>query len=259
MSDAAPAEQDQPIDAPEAPETDQPTGGDEESFTDSYNPDELPEEARGAYEEAYKRLQGAYTQKTQTLAEERREAETATQIINALRNPNPQLRAATLAHLGIDERAALEMYGYQAEEQEPDEFTDPEDRIARLEQTLAQRQQAEQAQQQEAAVTDYIAEQIEALEGKVDREFEKEEQQFLDAYARQFARNGVPDVEGAYKLLDNIGKSREKAVLDPKRNVPRVPGNGKSASRTVDLSKESNEERKARMAEAVEQAAASAQ
>jgi hypothetical protein len=261
MADAieAPAEQDQPTSAPEAPETDQPTGG-EESFTDSYNPSELPDEVRPHVEAAYKQLQSAYTSKTQSLAEERREAEQAQQIIAALKNP--QVAPAVLAQLGYDERKMLELYGYQPGEEESDEFADPDERIARLEQTLAQQQQAEQAQRQESAVTDYIAGEIEALEKKLGREFDEGEQKVLDAYARQFAKQTpdgrlVPDVEGAGQLLSGILSSHEKALLDPKRKAPRVPGNGGSGSRTVDLSTETKEERVARMAEAADAAIAS--
>lgn len=252
----APAEQDQPtVDAPEAPKTDQPTGSEEESFTDSYDPSELPEEARGAYEEAYKRLQGAYTKKTQSLAEERREAEQAQQVVQGLRNP--QVAPAILSQLGYTEKEILEMFGYQPEE-DPTEEPDLYEEVQGLKQTLAQRDAAEKAAQQEEAVTDYIAEQIEAMEKEAGREFDPEEHQLLYTFAQANPDGqGLPDVKGGYGLLSGILSSREKALLDPKRATSRPPGNGKTASRTVDLSKETPEERRERMAEAAAAAQAS--
>lgn len=253
----APAEQDQPIDALEAPETDQPEGANEESFTDSYNPSELSDDVRPHVEAAYKQLQSAYTSKTQSLAEERREAEQAKQIMQALQNP--QVAPAVLANLGYDEKKLLEMYGYSVGDDEPADEPDLYDEVEGLKQWKAQQEQTAKQAAQEEAVTDYIAENIEAMEKKAQREFTTEEQQLLDAYARAYAKNGVPDVEGAYNLLTGALKSREKALLDPKRNTPRPPGGGKPGSRTVDLSKESDEEFVNRMAQAVDAARASAQ
>lgn len=242
--DVAPAEQDQPIDAPEAPETDQPTGG-EESFTDSYNPAELPDEARGAYEEAYKRLQGAYTQKTQSLAEERREAEQSRQMMAALQNP--QTRAAVLQQFGIEM--------VDDEDELPDEEPDLYDRLERVEGQLTQREQAEQQARQQEAVTDFVAEQIESLEKSEDREFDAKEHQLLDAYAKAFPTpEGYPNVKGAYELLTGIVSERQKAWVESKK-APRRPANGTPASQAADLS--NPETRRQRMAEAAEAARAS--
>jgi DNA-directed RNA polymerase beta subunit len=244
----APAEQEQPTTEAEAPETDQPTV-EEESFTDSYNPNEVPEEARPQLEAAYKQLQSAYTQKTQGLAEVRREAEQAQQLQDALRNP--EVAPMVLKQLGYTEKEILEMFGYQPEEDD-DLPPDETERLDRLEQSLSQREAADQAAQQEEAVTDYIAEQIEALETEAGREFDAEEHQLLDTFARANAdQQGYPNVKGGYGLLSGILSNREKALLDPKRTTQRRPGNGSSGSRTVDLSKETPEERRERMASAV--------
>ena len=47
-------EQDQSVDD-QAPEADQPEGSSEDSCTESFNPDELPEEAREGYEAGARR------------------------------------------------------------------------------------------------------------------------------------------------------------------------------------------------------------
>jgi hypothetical protein len=233
--------------------------GSEESFPDfdlSSVPDDLRPDAERYAQEVKKHFQGDYTRKTQSLAEERREIERAQQLQQALRNP--QVAPAVLAQLGYDEKKVLEMYGYQPEEQELSEEPDLYDEVQGIKQTLAQREAAEQSARQEEAVTDYIAEQIEALEKKEDREFDPEEHQLLDAYARQFAKEGVPDVEGAFGLLDGIVSSRQKQWIESKK-TPRPPGGGRPGSRTVDLSKESEEDFVARQQAAIEQARASAQ
>jgi len=156
-----------------------------------------------------------------------------------------------LKQLGYTEKEILEMFGYQPEE-DPDEEPDLYEEVQGLKQSLSQREAAERAAQQEEAVTDYIAEQIEALEKEAGREFDAEEHQLLDTFARANAdQQGYPNVKGGYGLLSGILSNREKALLDPKRTTARPPGNGGSGSRTVDLSKETPEQRRERMAEAV--------
>lgn len=241
----APAEQDQPITS-EAPETDQPTGG-EESFTDSYNPNDVPEEARPALEAAYKQLQSAYTSKTQTLAQERQEAEQAQQIIDAL--ANPQSQADVLKHFGInlvDDSEDEELFAGEP---------DPNQRIDQLEQQLAGQQQEQQAIQASEQELVYIASEIEALEKDQDEEFSAEEQQFLADIARANpAQNGAPDVKKAAQLLSGLYDQRQKAWIESKK-APRRPANGTPASKAADLT--NPEERRRVMAEAADAARAS--
>src|SRR6476620_157441 len=234
-------------------------GGEEESFIDSFDLSEISEDARPQVEALQKEWQGNYPQKRQAdkqeIAEARREAEQAQQFQEALRDP--QIAPMVLKQLGYSEKEILEMYGYQPEVDDglpPDET----ERLDRLEQSLQQREQADQAAQQEEAVTDYIAEQIEAMEKEAGREVDAEEHQLLDTFARANAdQQGYPNVKGGYGLLSGILSNREKALLDPKRTTARPPGNGGSGSRTVDLSKETPEERRERMADAVSASQAS--
>lgn len=245
--------------APEAPEANAPDTsqeGDEESFPDfdfDGIPEDLREKAERYAQEVKSHFQAPFTKKAQEAAEVRREAEQARQLQEALRNP--QVAPAVLAQLGHDEKAVLGMYGYETDEEPEFEEDDPDERIGRLEQALSEREQAERQTQQEEAVSDYIAERIEALEGKEKREFDAEEHQLLDLYARSNPTpEGHPDVEGAFKLLSGIVSSRQKAMLDPKRNAPRPAGGGRPGSQMVDLSKESQEDRVARMAQAADEA-----
>lgn len=245
--DTAPAEQDQPIDAPEAPETDQPTGGEEESFTDSYNPSELPENVRPHVEAAYKQLQGAYTQKTQSLAAERREAEQAQRLIESLQDP--QIAPAALAQLGYDERKLLELYGYQVGDDEPDDDFDEEFRDPRVDALLADRQ----AETRQGEVTRYVESEIEALAKKRGSEISDDEQAALDFIGQGLSGKDVPDVQAADKFLEGVVKARVKEILKPKTPTRR-PGSGAPGSRTVDLSKETPEERLERLEHVADQA-----
>jgi hypothetical protein len=243
----------------ETPEAGQGEGGEGESFIDSFNLDDVPEDARPHVEALQKEWKANYTQKRQAdkqeVTEARREAEQAQQLQDALRNP--EVAPMVLKQLGYTEKEILEMFGYQPEEDD-DLQPDETERLDRLEQSLSKREAADQAAQQEEAVTDYIAEQIEALETEAGREFDAEEHQLLDTFARANAdQQGYPNVKGGYGLLSGILSNREKALLDPKRTTQRPPGNGSSASRTVDLSKETPEQRRERMADAVSASQAS--
>ena len=247
---------------PEATDTETETdeSGQFPDFDLSNVPDELRSDAERYAQEVKKHFQGDYTRKTQSLAEQVREAEQLRQQFDAMKNP--QVLPALLAQYGYDAKTVLDMYGYQPEE-EPEDEPDLYDRLARVEGQLTQREQAEQQARQEEAIMDHISGEIEKLEQKEGREFDAEEHKLLDAYARAYAQPSpdgrmIPNVEGAYQLLSGIYKSRQNQWIESKK-TSRPPGAGKAASRTVDLSKESDEEFVQRMAGAVDRARASAQ
>lgn len=237
MSDVAPAlEQDQPIDAPEAPQTDQPTADQEESFTDSYNPEELPEDARAAYEAAYKRLQGDYTRKTQSISQERQEAERAQQVLQALSNPETA-------------PDVLRALGYELEAEEAEEsFAGPEDQIAQLKGEIDQLRQERQQETQTAAEENELIEQIEGLEQQAGREFTDKEIRLLSG------RENAP--QALHNLLEEIVSERQKAFVESKK-APRAATPGTPASKAADLSTEQG--RLAAMQAAAEAALASEQ
>lgn len=228
------------IEAPETESQDQPVESAEESvdrFTD-FDLSTVPEEAREAVEAAEKRMQADYTRKTQTLAETRREAERAQQIVEALNDPTTAPFA--LKQLGYDDRKLLEMYGYDLDgEDSDDEFdADFEDefRDPRVDQLIAERQQEQ--------VTDFIAGEIADLENELDQEFDAEEHRFLDAHARANPNvKGEPDVQGAYEFLKSLYKHHEGRITKGKINSDRPPAGGKPATRQVDLSKMTPDER----------------
>lgn len=251
MPDEAPAvEQDQPT-TPEAPETDQPTGDPEESFTDAFNPNDLPEEVRPVYEEAYKRLQGDYSRKTAEISQERQEAQEYRDFITAIQN-DPAARDAWLQ----------QEFGYEFEDEgAEEEYLDPEDelraRVEQLEGHLTQQQQSELAARQEDETTEFVAEEIEALEKSQgdDFEFSPQELAFISTYAHTHPQqNGAPDVKGAGAALNGMLDQRKQQWVESKKS-PRRISQGAPGQKTV-IPKD-RDERMAMAVEAMEEAEAS--
>lgn len=244
MAEQAPENQDQPVEetapteaeAPASESEDQAPSAEAESFTSSYNPDELPEEARVAYEAAYKRLQGDYTRKTQEVSQQRQEAEQAMMLVNALQNPQTQAQA--LQALGLE----LEDDGYESE----DEYVDPEDRIANLEQALAAQQEAAQEEQLLNQEADYIDGELTRLAESDGRELDDQELELVVSYAlANRLENGAPNVEAGYRALQTISAEAQKRHIQSKRAG--APGLGSAAEKKWDLDSEAG--RKAALAE----------
>src|SRR2546430_2455221 len=98
----APVEPDQPQVEPSAPAAPPETGQGAEPqpspFDEKFDPASLPDELRPAYNQ----MRADYTQKTQSLADQRREAEQYQQIVGALTSDDPEMRTAALTALGYD-------------------------------------------------------------------------------------------------------------------------------------------------------------
>lgn len=256
----APSLEDQPIndDVPEAPElSDQPS--DAEDSLPEFDYSGIPDDQRETVEGRIKGFQAKFTQAQQGLAEARREAESKARVIEALQSGNPDVARAILSQLGYDANAVLKMYGYELPEQEDDDdFVDPgEQALEKLQQFEADKAR----QENEAAVESYIQDEIKALEGKQSLEFSDEEREALNVYARNFPKEEVPgqlypDVARAYELLSGVVKAGNKRLIAGK-DAPRRPGGGGPGSRTVDPSKETPEQRRERMEQAVASAQAS--
>jgi hypothetical protein len=233
MSDDALAPEDsgQAVETEDAPETGQATEG-QESFTD-FDPEQVPEEARPYVEGLQKEWQSNYSKKraaeTQEIAQERQEAQELREFAEAMQDP--ATRDAILE----------QQFGYQFEDEGADqEYLDPEEelaaRVEQLEGHLTQQQQAELASQQENEVTEYVAEEIEALEksqGK-DFEFSPEELAFISTYAHTHpSPNGAPDVKGANDALNKILDQRQEQWIASKKSGRRI-SQGSPARKAID-------------------------
>lgn len=226
-------------------------GADEEteSFTD-FDLDSLPQEARAAAEAAQKRMQADYTRKTQEISQRSQEAGQYQAIVEGLEDPEraPEI----LRILGIDQGG--EKDEWLLDEDEELYGPDPNQRVDELEQRLAESEEIGQTRQIEEAEDNAIAEQIETWEKEHDFALSPEEISFVYLYADEYrAENGAPNAKAAIDLLEGIVASRQQQWIESKKAPRRMP-RGKSASRQVDLSTETKEDRITRMAEAAEAA-----
>src|SRR4051812_37410386 len=167
--DAAPEVEDKPdvdVEAPVATDkADTPEKPD--YFSDTFDPATLPDELRPAYNQ----LRADYTQKTQTVAEQRREVEQHQELLSALRSDDPYLRAQALEYLGF----SVAEEGDE-EEEDGDEYQDPIDALRAEIQEMkewreSQAQSAEESQFEQAINADLDA-QWAVLQKDTGREFD---------------------------------------------------------------------------------------
>jgi hypothetical protein len=206
-------------DAPAAPEVESGQASEQpEYFDEKFDPASLPDELKGAY----KQMRDAFSSKTQTLAEQRREAQEALELQQALRDPdsNPEL---------------LERYGLLVEGDEEPEFEQYDDPTEALEQRIAQleaerqteHQTREQAELEEAEIA-YVNQGLSDLMKTTGRDdFSPEEIQLIGDLSRlRRDPEGLPDVQGAYNAIyaEALGKERSRWV--GQKNSPQAPAGG---------------------------------
>lgn len=238
-------------------------GGAEEFSLDSFDATQIPEDAdRDWLAERHQALVADYTRKTQGAAEQRREAEQAQAIIQGL--SDPQMLPQYLRLLGHDptDQQFLDALGLEMDAGNEDDLLeelDPNQRIDQLEQQLAAQAQEAQLAQQQDQLEDYMAEQIEALEQKNGSEFSPEEVAFLRRQAEgNPTPNGLPDIEGANKLLTGILDRRVQQELEHRKEAAlRPPGTGTPGAKRPDPNTEEGRIQLAQ--EAVERTRASQQ
>lgn len=184
-----------------------------EFFSDSFNPDEIPEELRGAYDS----MRADYTRKTQEIAEQRREAEQAQSLISSLQNPLTQAEALRALGLELDE-------GDDALSSNEDEYVDPEDEIRQIKAYLAEQEQEKVIMQAEEAFLDNLARDIDGLEQREKRQLTDDEQAFILSHAQaQLADGETPNVQAAYAMLNNIATSARERYVASKKQAPLAP------------------------------------
>lgn len=249
-----PGEEESPTPDAENPDDPDNQGEEEPSFLDDYDLGEVPPEARSTVEAYVKRLSGAYTKQRQQDTQAVREAENAKTIVEALHDP--ELAPIVLQRLGIQAAAAAE--DDEELEWEEGDGPDPNQRIDELRAELAERDQLAQQEQLVKAENAYVTEQIEHLEEELKAEFSDEELEVLYVLAEENRDgNGAPDVKAAHRIMEGLGASVQRRVAKQKLGAPRGVGRGKAGTRQVDLTKETPEERRQRMAEAAEAVVAS--
>lgn len=203
----------------------------EDTFT-SVKPDELPEELQATY----KSLQADYTRKTQTLAEQRREAEQATQFWDAIRSKDPNAIRQIADVYG--QETVLDALGYALDEEEPDTPDDPLEALRQeIEGVKSQLTQKEQKAQEDALLAQIEADITKQFSGL---DLEESEQELITSHALTqgyVTPEGFPDVKKAYEDFTKVLEGRQKKWVDGKR-APRSPVQGTAGSEKVDLNDE---------------------
>lgn len=199
-NDQAPAEaQDTPTnEAPEAPAQD--------------TAQETGQEADVNWQERYEHLQPEYTRASQRASE----LEPYAQVVEALQDEDPDVRAQAAALLNIELA--------QQDTSEDDEFEDPyEQRLSQIEQMLGERQTVEQQQALEEAEVGFINEQLESIQKTAGHEFSEAEAQLIgDLSQVNRDDNGYPDVKAAYEhVFETFLPEVKKSWVDSKK-APRA-------------------------------------
>lgn len=239
-----PEVQEQP-NTPEAPASQETTSG--ESFTDSYNPNAVEDEAaRAELDKAYKQMQSDYSRKTAEISQTVQEADEYKQFVAALQDPN--YRDEALKALGVELPAAADP-----------EFEDPTEKLsAELQEMREWKEQFEQSNQEaqyQSMEQDWMADQLETVEKRDGVEFDENEVKFLVAYSTSNRlADGAPDIASALQVMEDASKARQSRYVASKK-APRKPGSGVAGSPSVDLNNQ--KERQALMAEVAEAAASS--
>lgn len=200
-----------------------------EYFSETFDPAALPDELRPAY----KQMRDAFSQKTQTAAEERKQAREALEVYEALQDPDRQADI-------------LSRFGFEVDGADDDEFEydDPqealEQRIAALEAERQQHQQSAQEREYEEAEVGFVSNQLSELAKRTGREFSDEEIQLLGDLSRTDGfrdPDGAPNVDLAYERIyaDVLSKERERWVGS--KQSPQAPS-GSSAVEVPDLDNE---------------------
>lgn len=236
MSDqdtTAPAEeQDQPVvEAPPETGTSAP-----EFFEENFDPSTLPPELQPAY----KQMHGAFTKKSMSVAEQRKEAEGAIQFISALQSEDQRTAALQQLVETIGEDAVLEALGIEVEddgEDEPLGDDEPEFRDPRVDALLEERQREAdlKAQQQ---VEDAITTEIDQLAKAAKVELDDFELNLI--WDRIFALDPDPGNKPPVKrAFEQITGYKSRLTKAPAR-VPSPPPAGSSGAPSEDLSDPKN-------------------
>jgi hypothetical protein len=214
-----PADQPQPEATPddEAGNAPQQEAGESEEFYD-LDLSSVPEDAdREWLAKRHREMQAAFTTKTQSLAEQRREAEKALAAFN-----DPEQLEALLRAKGYD----LEDDDLEYEDDEtPDDFRSTKE-WQEFQQFQQQLQQAQQQEQQEQAFRSSVDE----LETREGRELDDTEWELLWSLNQAGVR-----VDDGYDRISQLRKSERKQLVNAKK-APQVSKVGKSATHVPDLS-----------------------
>jgi len=203
------------------------TTSDDHSFAEeSFNPNELPDELQPVY----RQMQAAYTQKTQSLASQRKEAEAAMAFMQALQDE--QERADALRQLAdfVGPDAYLTAAGFESGDEDSDEeFSDTPVTDPRLDEIVQWRDQLLE-QQQEAELIGQIESYTEGEFARLGLEDDGLKELVLGrATVYDLDENGMPQIQQAWTDVQSLLESQQENWIKSKK-TSRPPTNGSSAT-----------------------------
>jgi hypothetical protein len=248
MADALEAmEQDKPTQSDQAPaEASAPAQEqtEPEYFSENFDPSTLDE----SLQPAYKQMQGAWTRKTQELAEQRKQAESVQAAFNDLQSEDPETSQGALNWLTqtglLNENTlqkVLPAFGYEFDDQTDDQEDEGPQYMTREEYEQSRAQEAENAYVN--AVDDHLQSEIEQINSQLKEqglpELEDDEQQAIVFSALQANQPGqMPDVRSVFdryqQRLEARMDGRLKGWAGSKRGGA-TTGGGAAATGVPDL------------------------
>lgn len=247
------------------PDEGEPGGSEEtESFYD-FDPSQVPDDAdREWLAKQYGEMRKAFTQKTQGLAEGRREAEESQALIEGLRDPETMPHYLRLLGVDLSDPESLANLGINVQQADDelqgllDDEPDAEERIEQLEALIAQERQEGQTAAEEQALDDLADQELEAIEEQWGRKLDEDEDRFLRTHAESnLGPDGLPDYAGASKVLKGWLGRREQEFAKRRQEGGRGAPGGRPGGKALDPNKD--EDRLALGAAAAERAMASQQ
>lgn len=184
---------------------------------------ETPAETEVDWQKRYVDLQSEYTRTTQENAEHRHQQELYDVLVST---DDPDTR-----------RKVAEQLGYLLEKEEPEvdlenPFAVYDDKIAKLESALTQREEREREDAYASEIRRVCDEQLDSLG------IDKEDQDWVLAYAINALpvnQQGLPDIRQAYSVFAERETARQRKWATTKRQAPRISPNGQPATEVPNL------------------------
>ena len=198
-------------------------------FEDHFDPESLEAPLRKRYQE----MQSAWTRKTQELAEQRKQAESAMALISDLQSEDPETKKHAVRWIAenFGEDAVLQALGIEVDDDGTDEDEQdkqPEFRDPRVDEILAEKQAREQ---QEAldALEEQIDTRISELAKQAGYELDEDEVDLIwdKVLALPPGEDGSPKVDEAFSKVTGL---RQKFAPKEKPKAPSPPPNGTSGT-----------------------------
>lgn len=210
-------------------------------FEDNFDPQTLHESARPAYEQMRK----AFTQKTQDLAEQRKQTQWQQDLITDLQSEDPEAKSNALQWMAqnglLTEEQTAQVFGWEFEQGQDDE-EQPDD-VTQLKTEWEQFKAERKADAEKAAQEDFVArvdadagEQLSKIAKTLGRELPQRTQELLvsRALVAHVKPDGMLDINSAFAELQQEWNESQRGWASSKETTSIQPG-GEAATEVPDL------------------------